>query len=75
MNLNSKYFDSIRATKRTDPVAKVEAKCDWPACNEKAGYPAPAGRGESGKRHFCFQHIREYNKSYDFFEGMEADEV
>jgi hypothetical protein len=75
MNLNSKYFDSIRATKRTETVVKAKKKCDWPACDETAGFPAPAGRGESGKRHFCTAHIREYNKSYDFFEGMEADEV
>jgi hypothetical protein len=75
MNLNSKYFDSIRATKRTETVVKAEVKCDWPACDDKAGYPAPASPGEQGKRTFCYTHIREYNKSYDFFEGMSDDDI
>ena len=78
MNLNSKYFDMIRAAKREDKKAQVGAhieRCDWPDCNEQAGYPAPAGPRESGRRNFCYTHVAEYNRSYNYFEGMSNDEA
>lgn len=78
MNLNSKYFDMIRAAKREDKKARVGAhieRCDWPDCNEQAGYPAPAGPRESGRRNFCYTHVAEYNRSYNYFEGMSNDEA
>ena len=78
MNLNSKYFDMIRAAKREDKKAQIGAhieRCDWPDCNEQAGYPAPAGPRESGRRHFCYAHVAEYNRSYNYFEGMSDDEA
>ena len=78
MNLNSKYFDMIRAAKREDKKAQIGAhieRCDWPDCNEQAGYPAPVGPRESGRRNFCYTHVAEYNRSYNYFEGMSDDEA
>jgi hypothetical protein len=78
MNLNSKYFDMIRAAKRQDKKAQIGAhieRCDWPDCNEQAGYPAPAGPRENTKRNFCYAHVAEYNRSYNYFEGMSEDEA
>ena len=78
MNLNSKYFDMIRAAKREDKRTQLGAhieRCDWPDCDEQAGYPAPAGPRESGRRKFCYAHVREYNRSYNYFEGMSDDDA
>ena len=39
-------------------------------------YPAPKGRGQEGKYHrFCLEHVREYNKSYNYFAGMPDEDV
>ena len=40
MNLNSKYFDMIRAAKRNDKRAQLGAqidRCDWPERHEQTG--------------------------------------
>lgn len=78
MNLNSKYFDMIRTAKRGDKRAQLSAhapRCDWPDCNEEASYPAPAGPREEGRRQFCYEHVRQYNRSYNYFEGMSEDDA
>ena len=49
MNLNSKYFDMIRASRHQGREEKraqmVEdgSRCDWPDCLKAGDYPAPAG--------------------------------
>ncbi len=79
MNLGSKYFDMIRMSRRDEKkraqVGKHTALCDWPSCGEAAGYPAPAGPRENGRRYFCYEHVREYNRSYNYFEGMSSDDA
>ncbi|HCQ81495.1 MAG: hypothetical protein CBD03_04220 [Rhizobiales bacterium TMED143] len=75
MNLKSKYFDMIRAERRRETVADHTPRCDWPDCSDAAPHPAPAGPREAGRRHFCREHITRYNMSYDFFEGMSAEDV
>ena len=74
MNLKSKYFDSIRISKTGSNEVEAQVICDWPDCSEVGSYPAPAAEGSSEKRYFCLEHIRTYNQSFNFFEGMsEAD--
>ena len=78
MNLNSKYFDMIRAAKREPSRAPQQTKtvsCDWPDCRETGAYPAPAGPGSNEKRHFCYDHVRDYNRSYNYFEGMSQEDA
>nr|WP_246587032.1 J domain-containing protein [Stakelama flava] len=36
---------------------------------------AANGDGPGGWRWFCLDHIREFNASYNFFEGMNAEEI
>lgn len=77
MDLNSKYFDRIRIK----PDATVEkptttATCDAPGCNHAGTHRAPKGRGREGQYYnFCLDHVREYNKSYNYFAGMPDDEI
>lgn len=50
--------------------------CDWAGCKNEAEYRAPKGRGKEGQFHwFCLDHVREYNKSYNYFDGMTDDDV
>ena len=40
------------------------------------GYRAPKGRGHEGQYYnFCLDHVREYNKSYNYFAGMADAEI
>ena len=50
--------------------------CEWPGCKNKGPHRAPKGRENSREYcHFCLNHVREYNQSYNFFQGMNADAV
>ncbi len=79
---SSKFFDSIRI-KPNKLSAKAQARvreesimCEWPECNSKGPHRAPKGRGKEREYwHFCLTHVREYNQSYNFFQGMNADAV
>ncbi|MDC3402267.1 J domain-containing protein [Alphaproteobacteria bacterium] len=75
MKLESKYFDSIRIHKPTSVVKTKIIYCDWPECKETGDFPAPAGPRVRGKRHFCKSHIVDYNRNYNFFEGMSDDDI
>jgi hypothetical protein len=77
MDLNSKYFDRIRIAPGgpavEDPAA---APCDVAGCSRMGGYRAPKGRGHEGEYYnFCLDHVREYNKSYNYFAGMADAEI
>ena len=50
-------------------------RCDMPGCREEGGFRAPKDRSLSTHYWFCQDHIREYNKAWNFFEGMAACEV
>jgi hypothetical protein len=79
---SSKFFDSIRikpkkaATTRQARVREEVVDCQWPGCTARGAHRAPKGRGyEKQYWHFCLNHVREYNQSYNFFQGMEPDAV
>lgn len=75
MNMQSDIFDRIRNKKKKAPVQDAQAQshppCDHPGCFEKAPYKAPKGRNQTDSYfHFCLDHVKAYNKSYDYFQGM-----
>ncbi|MGF7158430.1 hypothetical protein FHS85_000040 [Rhodoligotrophos appendicifer] len=76
MKLDSKYFDRIRVKPNKDRTAQANGpRCEWPDCGAPATHPAPKGRGKDGEYHqFCFDHVREYNSSYNYFKGMRDNE-
>jgi len=49
--------------------------CDYHGCQEKADYPAPKAPLTDDKWWFCQNHAAEYNKNWDFFAGMSAEEA
>jgi curved DNA-binding protein CbpA len=79
---SSKFFDSIRI-KPNKQSAKQQAQareaaqgCEWPDCPNKGPHRAPKGRENAREYwHFCLNHVREYNQSYNFFSGMNAEAV
>lgn len=77
MKLNSKYFDGIRVKPDQDRLAREKhAECDWQGCTKPGLHRAPRGRGREGQYfNFCLEHVRQYNKSYNYFDGMSDDEV
>lgn len=75
MKLDSKYFDRIRIkSEPTEPAAVPE--CEWHGCHHPGGYRAPKGRMREGQYfNFCLDHVRQYNKSYNYFSGMADEEI
>lgn len=49
--------------------------CHMPNCTEDAEFKAPADRSLDEHYNFCKKHITEYNKAWNFFDGMNPAEV
>ena len=49
--------------------------CEMPGCRACGEHRAPRDRSLSGYYWFCLDHVREYNKAWDFFSGMNETEV
>ena len=77
MKLDSKYFDKIRVKPGEDRTRReTVAPCEWPGCPNAGAHKAPKGRNLEGQYHrFCTTHVQQYNKSYNFFDGMGDDAV
>lgn len=50
-------------------------RCDMPGCSETGDHKAPKHRGLNEYYHFCFDHVRDYNKAWDFFSGMSERDI
>jgi hypothetical protein len=55
--------------------APIERHCDMPGCQEDAPHKAPKHRGLDDYYWFCQAHAQEYNKAWDFFSGMTAQDI
>ena len=50
--------------------------CDWNNCFEIGEYKAPIEKDNSKKfKWLCLDHIKEFNRSWDYFRGMSDQEV
>jgi curved DNA-binding protein CbpA len=77
MKLDSKFFDRLRVKpKDARPLRETSPSCEWNGCGEPGLYPAPKGRGREGQYfRFCLDHVRQYNKSYNYFDGLPDEAV
>ncbi len=79
MNLNSPLFDRIRTKRDAKPVEQPTARgqsCAHPGCQAKGEFRAPMGRLREGQYFcFCLDHVREYNATYNYFNGMTDDDL
>ena len=50
--------------------------CEWDNCKEKGDYKAPVEKDNSKNyRWLCKEHIKLFNKSWDYFNGMNQGEI
>jgi hypothetical protein len=50
--------------------------CDHPDCGQAGEFRAPKSREKLNDYYFfCLNHVREYNKAWDFFAGLSAHEI
>ena len=50
--------------------------CDWNNCFEEGSYKAPIEKDNSKKyRMLCLNHIKEFNKNWNYFEGMDDKQI
>ena len=64
----SPHFDEAKKASRTKT-------CDMPGCSDSGEHRAPKDRSLSDHYWFCFDHVKDYNAAWDFFSGMNKDEV
>ena len=62
------FADSSTAKNHTKP-------CEMPGCPSKGTFRAPKDRSLSDHYWFCQDHIAEYNRAWNFFDGMNPKEV
>ena len=64
-------FDGIRIKPQEEGEVKAGPSCEHPGCAEAGEYRAPKGRGaENQYWKFCLEHVRAYNSTYNYFQGM-----
>jgi curved DNA-binding protein CbpA len=72
-----RYFEKIRV--RPDPEAELKSRaprCQWDGCEDAGTHRAPVGRMREGEYFcFCFNHVREYNKNFNYFSGLGNEEI
>lgn len=66
---NSAEFDTGDKTSR---YARV---CEMPMCSLEGDFRAPRDRSLNEHYHFCQKHVGDYNRAWNFFEGMNSAEV
>ena len=50
--------------------------CEAPGCALGGDYRAPRARDRlTDYRWFCLEHVREYNKKWDYFAGLDANQI
>jgi curved DNA-binding protein CbpA len=77
MKNDSPLFDGIRVKPDKDRRLRTQCPvCEWPKCKAPGTHRAPKGRlREKEYWQFCLDHVRQYNHSYNFFDGMSLDDV
>ena len=72
-----KYFEKLRIRPEKDAEVKSRAPaCQWDGCAEAGTHRAPVGRMKEGEYfRFCLDHVREYNRGFNYFSGVPDSEV
>ena len=70
-------FKDIRVKPPADDTSRARAQetriCEHKGCDLAGDHKSPKHGG--GHHHFCQRHAAEYNKRWNFFDGMTEDEV
>ena len=57
------------------PWEKKNLKCDQPQCENEGNYQAPKSVNSEEKYNFCLEHVKAYNKRWDFFAGKSQAQI
>ena len=73
-NKTRRYEEALRV--ETPDKQSRENECDFPNCRLDGSYKAPKGPKQLRDYYFfCLQHVREYNRSWNFNEGLNEEEL
>jgi len=65
-----------RTKKDYAPHTTSTQRCEVEGCELEGEYKAPRSRTDlRDYRFLCLEHVREHNKQWDYFKGMNADEI
>ena len=70
MRPSPKYFNNLRIKPKN---LSKKRPCDYGGCNEHGEFQAKTK--SATKFFYCLNHIKEFNKNYNFFEGMSEEEI
>ena len=57
-------------------ILSLTKYCEWRNCDEKGEFRAPKSRLMLNQYYFfCLEHIKEYNKSWDFYKGLSVSQI
>jgi DnaJ domain len=75
--MDKSLFKNIKiARDEGEPVTENAPFCDKEGCLGAGLYRAPRGRFREGQYFtFCLEHVKAYNQSYNYFQGMTDDDV
>ena len=78
MTLDSKIFVGLKSTRKraasqTEPTGP---RCQWDGCEKNGSHRAPVGREAEGLYlFFCLEHVKEYNKGYNFAADLSDKDI
>ncbi|TNM63758.1 J domain-containing protein [Aliirhizobium smilacinae] len=78
MTRDSKIFVSLKSTKKKapTPTEPTGPKCQWDGCEKVGPHRAPVGGAAEGLYlSFCLEHVRDYNKGYNYSTALSSPEV
>jgi len=75
-NYSMKVFEGNHRKRTEKPVSHTEHICEHPECKEGAPHRAPRAPDDLRTyRWFCLDHVREYNRAWNFFAGWTRRDI
>lgn len=69
-------FAAVGAEEPGSQTAEDARQCDWQGCEAEGAHPAPRSRTRLRDRYwFCKEHAREYNRTWNYYAGMSAEQI
>lgn len=79
MTVDSKIFVGLKSTRKKSPSHSDPSsgpKCQWDRCEKNGTHRAPVGRDAEGLYLlFCLEHVKEYNKGYNYAADLSSPEI
>jgi hypothetical protein len=71
-----KFGFDVRIKPPEEPAPVRTRPCAWAGCTREGDHPAPKSRINVTERSwYCLDHVREYNKNWNFFSGWSDAQV